>query len=270
MGGAGNVYQNLKSLGAFPMLLGTVGDDEEGKWIKNNLDEKKGVLTTKNWPTTTKTRIIAHQQQVVRVDQEINEPLSQEINDKMLQFIKKENYDGILISDYNKGVVNTTIVHELLSFTQDNNIPVFVDPKIENITHFSPITLLTPNHFEAAAIVRHPCEKNKDIEKAGREMFSIIKTKYLIIKRGQKGMTVLDENQQPTHIPTIAKEVYDVTGAGDTVIATASLALLSGASIQEAAYLANTAAGIVVNKIGTAEVDPGELIRMVEESHSRK
>jgi len=264
LGGAGNVYQNLISLGASPVLLGTVGDDAGGKWIKDNLNCKDSIYTTKNRPTTTKTRIIAHQQQVVRVDEEVDEAISQKINQKILKFIHKESYEGILISDYNKGVVNRTILNDLLSFAQDKKIPVFVDPKIKNISLFSPVMLITPNHFETASIVNHSCEKNEEIERAGREIFSQIQTKYLIIKRGQKGMTVLDENKKAVHIPTIAKEVFDVTGAGDTVIATSSLALLSGASIREAAFLANAAAGIVVGKMGTAVVTPEELLKRLE------
>jgi len=265
LGGAGNVYQNLKSLGSCPVLLGTVGDDESGKWIKKNLDCKKGIFTTKNRPTTTKTRIIAHQQQIVRVDKEVNESISQETNNRMLKFLQKEDYEGIVISDYNKGVVNEHIMKGLLSFSRKRDIPVFVDPKIENIALFTPITLLTPNHFETATIVNHPCDEDKEVEKAGREIFSQISVKYLIIKRGKMGMTVIDENKRADHIPTTAKEVYDVTGAGDTVIATASLALLSGTSIQEAAFLANAAAGIVVGKIGTAVVTLQELSNLIKE-----
>lgn len=265
LGGAGNVYHNLKSLGAFPLLLGVIGNDENGKWIKNNIDYKEGLYTTKDRPTSTKTRIIAHQQQVVRVDEEVDESIPKKINQKMLEFIKKENYQGILVSDYNKGVVNKYIVNDLLSFAQKKDIPVFVDPKVDNISYFSPITLLTPNHYEASHLVNHSCEKDEEIEKAGKKIFSQIKTKYLIIKRGQKGMTVLDKATQAIHIPTVAKEVYDVTGAGDTVISTASLALLSGASIQEAAFLANAAAGLVIGKIGTAVVTPEELMKRLEE-----
>jgi rfaE bifunctional protein kinase chain/domain len=265
LGGAGNVYNNLQSLGSFPLLLGTVGEDESGNWVKKKLGCKEGIYTTKNRPTTTKTRIIAHQQQILRVDEEANESISQETNKKMLNFLQKENYDGIVMSDYNKGVVNEHILNSLLPFARKRDIPVFVDPKTENLSLFTPITLLTPNHFETEAMVNHPCNKDKEVEQAGREIFSQISVKYLIIKRGKKGMTVIDENKKAFHIPTIAKEVYDVTGAGDTVIATASLALLSGASIKEAAFLANAAAGIVVGKIGTAVVTAEELSSLIKE-----
>jgi len=265
LGGAGNVYQNLKSLGAYPLLLGIIGDDERGKWIKKNLGYKKGLFISKNRPTSTKTRIIAHQQQVVRVDEEKDETIPQKINKKILELIHKENFEGILISDYNKGVVNPFIMKSLLPLAQKKAIPVFVDPKINNISLFNPITLLTPNHYEASKIVNHPCERDEEIERAGKKIFSQLQTKYLIIKRGQKGMTVLDENKKAIHIPTVAKEVYDVTGAGDTVIATASLALLSGASIQEAAFLANAASGTVVGKIGTAAVTPDELRELIKD-----
>jgi D-beta-D-heptose 7-phosphate kinase/D-beta-D-heptose 1-phosphate adenosyltransferase len=264
LGGAGNVYQNLKNLGAFPLLLGVIGSDENGEWVKGNCDFKEGLYTAKDRPTSTKTRIIAHQQQIVRFDQENDESLPQKINQKMSELIKMENYEGIVISDYNKGVINKFIMNELLSFAQKKDIPVFVDPKIKNITFFNPITLLTPNHYEAAHMAKHSCETDEEIEKAGEKIFNQIKTKYLIIKRGEKGMTVLDKSGQAVHIPTIAREVFDVTGAGDTVISTASLALLSGASVKEAAFLANAAAGIVVGKIGTAVVTPEELIEIIK------
>jgi D-beta-D-heptose 7-phosphate kinase/D-beta-D-heptose 1-phosphate adenosyltransferase len=149
---------------------------------------------------------------------------------------------------------------DVLAFASRRKIMVFVDPKIENFHLFSPVTFISPNHLEAEKIVRHACHSDEEVERAGREILGQISSQYLIIKRGEQGMAVFERGKKAIHIPTIAREVYDVTGAGDTVIATAALSLLAGASIREAALMANAAAGIVVGKIGTAAVTPEELV----------
>jgi D-beta-D-heptose 7-phosphate kinase/D-beta-D-heptose 1-phosphate adenosyltransferase len=152
----------------------------------------------------------------------------------------------------------------VLSFAQKRKIPVFVDPKFENFFLFTPVKLITPNHHEVARIVHHECDTDSQVESAGKEILSRIVAPFLIIKRGEQGMSVFEKGKKVIHIPTVAKEVYDITGAGDTVIATAALALLSGSSILEAAVLANAAAGIVVGKIGTAFVTSEELLASLE------
>lgn len=260
LGGAGNVSHNLKTLGAFPLLVGVVGDDAEGQWIRKNIPDNRGVITDKKRPTIVKTRIIAHHQQVVRVDVEKKKAISSQIEEQIFNFVKSEEYNGILISDYNKGLLTKSLMNKVLSFAQKRNINVFADPKVENFFLFSPVTLLTPNHIEAERIVHHACDTNPQVEKAGQKILSHISALYLILKRGEQGMTIFEKNKKTLHIPTVAKEVYDVTGAGDTVIATAALVLLSGGTIQEAALLANTAAGIVVGKIGTASATSEELL----------
>jgi D-beta-D-heptose 7-phosphate kinase/D-beta-D-heptose 1-phosphate adenosyltransferase len=177
--------------------------------------------------------------------------------------LEQEEYEGIVISDYNKGLISEALMQRVLPLAQEAKRPVFVDPKVTNFSHYSPVTLITPNHHEAESIVHFPCHSDREVERAGRNILSRISTQYLILKRGEQGMSVFDTGGAVHHIPTIAKEVYDVTGAGDTVIATASLALLVGASIQEAALLANAAAGIVVGKLGTATVTVEELEKAV-------
>ncbi len=259
LGGAGNVCRNLESLGAFPLLVGITGEDAEAEWIKSMVPDSRGIFTDKKRPTSVKTRIVAHQQQVVRVDREKAAPISYKQAEKILDFIINEDCDGILISDYNKGVITRSLMTKLLAFTKKKKIPVFVDPKIENFPLFSPITLITPNHHEAEKIMAHACLDDSEVDKAGRKIFQKITTKYIIIKRGERGMTVFEKGRKSNHILSRAREVFDVSGAGDTVIATASLALLSGATIYEAAYMANTAAGIVVGKIGTATATATEL-----------
>ncbi|MGB8952224.1 MAG: D-glycero-beta-D-manno-heptose-7-phosphate kinase [Candidatus Aminicenantales bacterium] len=260
LGGAGNVSHNLESLGASPLLVGVVGEDVEGKWIKTHIRESRGIFTDPLRPTTVKMRIIAHHQQVVRVDQEKRKRISLEMEEKIFHLIQKEKFKGLLISDYNKGIVTKSLMNRILPSMKERNISVFVDPKVENFTLFSPVTFITPNHYEAEKIVLHSCHTDSEIERAGRHILLKTQTSYLIIKRGEQGMSFFERGKRPIHIPTIAREVFDVTGAGDTVIATAALALLSGATIHEAAVLSNAAAGIVVGKIGTATVRPEELL----------
>jgi len=270
LGGAGNVSHNLASLGAAPLLVGVVGDDDAGAWIKRRLGESRGVFVDAARPTTVKMRIIAHHQQVVRVDQEKKKPVSPAVEAKIVRFIEKEKYEGIVISDYNKGIVTKTLMERVLPFAQTKNIPVFVDPKVENFAYYNPVTFVAPNHHEAERIVHHPCHSDADIERAGREIMERAGSRYLIIKRGEQGMTVFEKGRTPMHIPTIAREVFDVTGAGDTVIATAALALLAGATVREAALMANAAAGVVVGKIGTAVCTPEELLKAIEREHKKK
>jgi len=270
LGGAGNVAHNVLSLGAFPLLVGVVGDDEEGRWIRDSLTESRGIFIDRKRPTTVKTRIVAHHQQVVRVDQEKRRAFSPELEAAVMDFIKNEHFEGIVLSDYNKGLISRSLMDKVLPFAQRRRTPVFVDPKVENIRLYSPVTLIAPNHLEAERIIHLPCQTDREVEAAGRRILDLLGCRYLIIKRGEQGMSVLEKGRRAIHLPTIAREVFDVTGAGDTVVAAAGLALLSGASILEAAILANAAAGIVVGKIGTATVTPAELRQALQRHNSPK
>lgn len=260
LGGAGNVVNNLESLGAFPLTVGIVGKDQAGEWIKGHVADNRGIFTDDSRPTTVKTRIIAHQQQVVRVDQEEKKPISARNEEQILSFIQQEKYEGILISDYNKGILTRSLTGKVLPYAKQRKIPVFTDPKVANFSLFSPVTLLTPNHVEAEQFVHRQCDTDAQVEQAGEKILSQISAVYLILKRGELGMSVFEKGRKAFHIPAVAKEVYDITGAGDTVIATVALALLASASIREAAILANAAAGVVVSKIGTATLTPEELL----------
>ncbi len=264
LGGAGNVAQNLESLGASPLLAGVVGNDAEGKWIKSRMAAGgKGILVDARRPTIVKTRIVAHHQQVVRVDLERKGALPEGLAASLARFVRDTEYDGLLISDYNKGIVNPGLMASALSAAAERKAPVFVDPKVENFRLFSPVTLITPNHLEAEKVVGHPCRTDAEVERAGAEIMDLISCRYLIIKRGEQGMTVFQKGRKPIYIPTVAREVFDVTGAGDTVIAAAALGLLAGGTIEQAAAIANVAAGIVVGKIGTATTTPEELLAAI-------
>lgn len=261
LGGAGNVAHNLESLGAAPILAGVVGDDAEGRWIRSRMGAGgKNILVDVRRPTIVKTRIIAHHQQVVRVDLERKGALPERLAASLAKLVREADYDGLIISDYRKGIVNPGLMASVLAAAGERGAPVFVDPKVENFRLFSPVTLITPNHFEAERVVGHACRTDVEVERAGAEIMDLIACRYLIIKRGEQGMTVVQEGKKPIHIPTVAREVFDVTGAGDTVIAAAALALLAGGTIEQAAVIANAAAGIVVAKIGTATATPEELL----------
>ncbi|MCJ7610781.1 MAG: D-glycero-beta-D-manno-heptose-7-phosphate kinase [Candidatus Aminicenantes bacterium] len=269
LGGAGNVAANIRSLGGIPVLVGIVGDDSEGEWIRKSVAESDGIFIDPRVPTTVKTRIIAHHQQVVRVDQEKKRSLPQDIEEKIMDFVRRQPHQGLIISDYSKGLLSRSLMKRLLPLSRRRKIPVFVDPKVENFRFFSPITFITPNHIETERIVNHPCRTEEDVEAAGRHLLSLIKSRYLIIKRGEQGMSIFEQGKKPLHIPTIARDVFDVTGAGDTVLAVAALALLAGSTIREAAVLANAAAGIVVGKVGTATVTPAELVAVLRRAGGR-
>ncbi len=260
LGGAGNVYQNILALGGSALLVGMVGRDKEGSWIRKKVADPSGIIITSTRPTTVKTRIIAHQQQLVRVDQERREPIPSLIEKKILRILGEGGFDGILISDYDKGLITETLLRRVLPQAEKHGIPVFADPKVEHFFAFSPVTLITPNHVEAEKAVRQECSSDEGVEKAGRAILSAVAAKYLILKRGERGLSVFERGKRAVHIPAVAREVFDVTGAGDTVLAAASLALLAGATIREAAYLANAAAGVVVGKLGTASLSPSELL----------
>jgi D-glycero-beta-D-manno-heptose-7-phosphate kinase len=260
LGGAGNVTRNLESLGAAPVTAGVVGRDPEGRWIRRHVPDGRGVFMDPNRPTTVKTRVIAGHQQVVRFDKERRRAVSDAMRKRLAEFVRKENCRGIILSDYGKGILTPELLAEVLPAAAAARAMVFVDPKNSNIRLFAPVTLLTPNHLEAERIVGHDCRTDAQVERAGAEIQELVGCRYLILKRGEHGMSVFERGEAPVHIPTVAREVFDVTGAGDTVIATAALALLAGATLLEAAELANAAAGVVVGKIGTAAVTPEELL----------
>ncbi|MBU2438567.1 MAG: D-glycero-beta-D-manno-heptose-7-phosphate kinase [Acidobacteria bacterium] len=260
LGGAGNVARTLETLGAVPYVVGVIGSDPEGLWIRDQFSERSGLVFLKNRPTTVKTRIIAHQQQVVRVDQETRTPFPEQIRKNIAAIVREAEFEGLVISDYNKGMVSRALMADVLGHCRRKKIPVYVDPKVQNFSAFTPVTLVTPNHVEAESIVHHRCSSDEEVEKAGEKIFERIQSDFLIIKRGDKGMSVFEAGKKAMHIPTVAKEIFDVTGAGDTVIATASIALLAGSDIREAAVLANAAAGVVVGKVGTASLNPDELL----------
>lgn len=265
LGGAGNVVNNIYTLGGKVFIAGVVGNDEMGRKVIHDLQkmglETKGVIVEDQRVTTVKTRIIAHHQQVVRYDREVVRPLFPENVKQIIGLLEEwlTEIDAVLISDYGKGVVSEPLMEGVRALTKKAGKIITVDPKVKNFPFFAGVTVITPNHLEAAEAAGRWIQSEEDLLAVGQTLLDRLRVRSVLITRGEKGMTLFQDNGETTHIPTVAKEVYDVTGAGDTVISVLTLALATGASIKEAARLANIAAGIVVGEVGTATVNSSQL-----------
>ncbi len=267
-GGASNVFLNLKALGSNAYLISVIGNDFEGEELKKILGER-GVflIQDSSRPTTVKTRVIAHHQQVVRMDRENSSKISQEIAEKILKLADLKEFDGILISDYNKGVITQDLIQGIKISKRDDT-EIFVDPKVENIFLYRDVTLISPNHGEAERITGIKMRKDEDYIEGAKKIKEMLNCKYVVITRGEEGMTFLDEKNEGGHLPTKAREVYDVTGAGDTVISILTLSILSGTNISEACELANYGASIAVSRLGTTAVSYSELLKIIERDNN--
>ena len=270
-GGAANVGLNLISLGARVSLCGVLGNEHFGS-VLTSLIKKGGIDTSlvvrdNKRPTSLKTRILAHHQQVVRVDWESVEFLTLEANKRIFDKIKKNinKFDGVIIEDYGKGVINPSLIKEVIALCKRKKKIITVDPKEENFDAYEDVTALTPNLNEAQVAAGIKIRNKNEIELLGDIIMEKLRPEGLLVTLGEDGMMVINHKGKH-HIPTAALEVFDVTGAGDTVIASFTLALVAGASFLEAAHIANLAAGIVVGKLGAATVDRKELLQKINES----
>ena len=270
LGGSANVLRNIVSLGGHGALCGIIGDDHMGRRIMELLQALgvaiEGVVVGQR-PTTVKTRVVAQGQQVVRFDRETVGPPSKTSQQALLNYLDLHvhRFDAVIVSDYAKGVVSDQLMTPLRAMLEEINrkqghfIPLIVDPKPKNMPCFVGATVITPNHHEACLMAGMHIHDEVSLTAAARQIRDDLGCKAVLITRGENGMALLQENDQLVTIPTTAKEVFDVTGAGDTVAATLSLALASGCGMHDAAMLANYAAGIVVGKVGTASVSALEL-----------
>jgi rfaE bifunctional protein kinase chain/domain len=265
LGGAGNVVNNLHTLGGKVLLGGVVGNDEMGRKVVQDLHkmgvDPRGVIVEADWITTVKTRIIASHQQVVRYDREIVRTIRPEALEKILTLLEEEipRLDAVLISDYGKGVVCEELVEQVRSRVLGAGKILTVDPKVKNFPLFRKVTVITPNHHEAAQAAGRWIQGEEDLLSVGRQLLKQLEAKSVLITRGEKGMTLFQDTGEITHIPTMAQEVFDVTGAGDTVISVLTLALAVGAGVKQAAFLSNYAAGLVVGEVGTATLKASDL-----------
>ncbi|MEM4368381.1 MAG: D-glycero-beta-D-manno-heptose-7-phosphate kinase [Candidatus Anstonellales archaeon] len=274
-GGAANVSANISALGAKVNLVSVIGDDPSATKLTqllslmNNINTEF-IINKPQHKTTEKIRIIADHQQVARVDHEVKLEYTHTLRLKIKDNIKKviENSNIIVLSDYGKGVLSRDVIEFCITYAKKKNIAVFVDPKIEHFISYKGVTSMTPNISEAFGGMRKlENREEKAIEKIGKEIVRKLSLKTLIITRSEEGMSVFDKTSKGikiTHIPTAAKEVFDVTGAGDTVISVAAMAWVVSRDILKSAVIANYAASIVVSKIGSATVTPQELKRIFE------
>jgi rfaE bifunctional protein kinase chain/domain len=273
LGGATNVVQNIHALGGSVSVCGVIGADEAGRQLQRLLHSQKistdGLIVEPIRPTTIKTRIIAHSQQVVRFDRETKDRIGKDTHRDVFEFVKRriaEGLDAIVLSDYCKGVVTRELVKDIVRLAKKNRVIVSVDPKVSHFGMYSGATILTPNANEAAIGSRIEIRDDQSLLRAGTLLLKNLRCAAVLITRGEHGMSLFEQGGKVTHIPTVAREVYDVTGAGDTVISTLTLAMAAGASMLDAAKISNYAAGIVVGIVGTATVTPEELKESIAHS----
>ena len=268
LGGAANVACNLASLKARPLLVGVVGSDEAGERLVEELHRQEisseGVVRASDRTTTIKTRILANNQQVCRTDREGKETLSQGVLGKLRGVYQTflNQAKGIILSDYAKGVLSPNLVVDLIRDCREAKKFLAVDPKAGDFSIYRGASLITPNKKEAERASGVEIVDQSSFIQAGQKLLELTASDYLLITRGEEGMTLF-EGQEHSHIPTVAREVFDVTGAGDTVIASLTLAVAAGASMGEAATLANHAAGVAVGKLGTAAASADELLSSI-------
>jgi len=291
LGGAANVAYNIKTLGGKAFLAGVIGDDLQGKdflkLMRNCGLDMGGIIIEKKRPTTHKLRAIAHAQQVIRLDRETDEKISLLSNKKITDYIKKciHKVDCVVISDYDKSLLTKKLLSKILNIFKKSKTPILVDPTLKNMQYYRGAYLIKPNLKEALQILA----KTKDTPKKQivRELKKRLGCENILLTCGEQGMTLLEKVHLParlpmgsgqasarragiTDIPSLGKEIHDVTGAGDTVIATVALALSAGASLKESSVLSNFTAGIVVGKLGTAGVTQKELLRIIKNRQLHK
>jgi rfaE bifunctional protein kinase chain/domain len=265
LGGAANVAWNIASLGAKVVPVGVIGKDRPRNTIVKEFQSKRiskdGLVEDPQRHTTIKTRIIAHHQQVVRVDREHRHDIPSALEARVIIRLKKQipNADALLIEDYNKGLITDNILKTTLALCRKHKKLVTVDPKFNHFLDFKGVTLFKPNILETERALGMKITTPQDISRAGKSLLEKLKAKAVLITAGDKGMYLMTGKDQTYHIPTMAKEVYDVSGAGDTVIAVLTLALAAGASFLESAIIANHAAGVEVSKFGVTAVSVKEL-----------
>ncbi|MDH4227979.1 MAG: D-glycero-beta-D-manno-heptose-7-phosphate kinase [Deltaproteobacteria bacterium] len=264
LGGAANVACNIASLGGHAALSGVIGRDRDGDALKKMLKERgitgSGVFTDRHRPTTIKTRIVAQHQQVVRFDRENSEPYSPKMRSKILSSVARlvSVADVVVVSDYAKGYVSRELVERLKDACAKRGVKLAVDPKVEHMDYYWGVSVITPNNNEASAASGIKIKDGESLREAAHALLDRLSAEAVLITRGEHGMSLFFDGSE-THIPTVAREVYDVSGAGDTAMAVLALSLASGATYEEAAVLSNIAAGLVVEKLGTATLTPDEL-----------
>ena len=269
LGGAANVANNIKSLGGWPLLVGVAGEDANGALLTKLLAEQgcpiSGIVRDASRPTTIKTRVIAHSQHVVRIDNEQKRDISSEVQTQILSVIRNSisSLDGIILEDYNKGVIVTSLIRQIIAMAREHGKIVAVDPKFQNFFEYKNASVFKPNRKEVEEALGVKLASEESVRKAIMLLKKKLDVENVLITLGEHGMSLLDNQGSLSHLPTRARHVADVSGAGDTVIATLTMALASGASIHESASLANFAGGVVCGEVGIVPILPEALLSRI-------
>ncbi len=268
-GGAMNVAYNILKLGGIPYPIGVIGNDNDGKIIRNLMKDNgitdKGIVIDPKRPTTAKTRVIADKQHIVRIDKEKTEAITPTIEKKILGLLKKElkKLDAIILQDYNKGVLTGNLIKQIIKLAENTNIIVTVDPKFMNFFSYKNVTVFKPNRKETEDAFGIRIKTEEDITKVGFRLLEQLNCKNVLLTLGEKGIALFEKGKPERRVPTIARKVSDVSGAGDTVISTLTMALSAGAEIFDAAYLANYAGGLVCQEVGIVPIELNALFKAV-------
>jgi D-glycero-beta-D-manno-heptose-7-phosphate kinase len=268
-GGAANVSYNAASLGAVTIPVGVIGDDSSGQVLRRLYTEKgfpaDGLIADPERPTTVKTRIIAHHQHIVRTDREMKQGISKKVQGRVLEFIESRlpETDGIILEDYNKGLLVPHLIDAVIDAAVRLGKKVFVDPKFDHFFQYKRVTLFKPNRKEISDILGIRLDSDEALEKAGSKILEKLECQAVLITLGEEGMMLMEPGRPNLKIPTRAQKVHDVSGAGDTVIATLAVAVSAGSGLREAAFIANHAAGIVCGEVGVVPVDRDRLLAVL-------
>jgi D-glycero-beta-D-manno-heptose-7-phosphate kinase len=272
LGGAANVGHNIHTLGATPLLFGVVGDDAKGALMKSLLEDEGmssiGIVSDHDRPTTVKTRVIAGSQQMLRIDDEKKQPVSNRVEETLFTLIESHmpELNAIVFEDYNKGVLSSSLIRKLIDAARQHKVPTFVDPKFDNFFEYKHTTVFKPNRAEMQDALGMRIATDEDVNKAGFQILEMLGAEHVLLTLSEKGMRLFERHTvEPFAIPTRAREVADVSGAGDTVIATLAVAHACGASVREAAIMANRAAGIVIEELGIVPIREQQLFEALEE-----
>ena len=269
-GGAANVALNILKLGGIPVPIGVIGNDNDGEIFKNLLNDSgiqaDGIFIDKSRPTTAKSRVIADGQHVVRIDKESKEYISSETSQKLFAFLNRsiDDLDALILQDYNKGVLSYDLIKESIETANNKGKIITVDPKFNNFFSYKNVTVFKPNKKESEDALGVKFKTEEDIIKAGEKLISKINSQYLLLTLGEKGIALFDKENNYWRIPTKARKVADVSGAGDTVISTLTVALSAGADIKTASYLANYAGGLVCEEVGILPIEIDYLFNTVK------
>jgi len=269
LGGAANVAHNIRALGGRVLVAGMIGADDKGGQLVDMLRmldvDDDGIQTDDKRPTIIKTRIIAHHQQVVRIDRESKDPIPPRVTDGILEYAESVIGDvhAIVLSDYGKGLISERLVDRLVKLVKGRDIILSVDPKVVNFPLYRNVGVVTPNHHEAGEAVGIKIVDDETLLAVGGKLLEMLSCRYVLITHGERGMTLFGDDGSVVQIPTVALEVFDVTGAGDTVISALTLAAAAGASMKDAAIISNYAAGEVVGEVGTAVVTADRLKEVI-------